>query len=158
MAGKPTQSRSPAAPLAGGVRNSLAGVSEPSRAGRDGPGEAFGLIYEEVGPELVRASLPVTDIVLQVHGLVHGGVYPLIAESITSQAPGLGVASEGKIAIGQANSATFLRPITEGTVHAIAHRRHAGRTTWVWDVEITDDAERLCAMVRMTVAVRPAPD
>jgi uncharacterized protein (TIGR00369 family) len=50
-----------------------------------------------------------------------------------------------------------MRPITEGHVNAVARTRHRGRTTWVWDVEITDDAERLCALVRMTVAVRPAP-
>ncbi len=95
---------------------------------------------------------------LQPHGLVHGGIYPLIAESITSRATGIAVAADGAIAMGQSNSATFLRPITEGTVHATARRRHAGRTTWIWDVEITDDDQRLCALVRMTIAVRPRPD
>ena len=59
--------------------------------------------------------------------------------------------------MGQSNSATFMRPITEGHVNAVARTRHRGRTTWVWDVEITDDEERLCALVRMTVAVRPVP-
>jgi 1,4-dihydroxy-2-naphthoyl-CoA hydrolase len=58
--------------------------------------------------------------------------------------------------MGQSNSATFIRPITEGYVHATARPRHRGRTTWVWDVEITDDQDRLCALVRMTIAVRPA--
>ena len=56
------------------------------------------------------------------------------------------------------NRATFLRPITAGTIHAQATRRHRGRTTWVWDVEISDDDGRLCAMSRMTIAVRPAPE
>ena len=40
--------------------------------------------------------------------------------------------------------------------HAVARRRHRGRTTWVWEVEITDDEQRLCALVRMTIAVREA--
>jgi 1,4-dihydroxy-2-naphthoyl-CoA hydrolase len=35
--------------------------------------------------------------------------------------------------------------------------RQRGRTTWVWDCELSDDDGRLCALVRMTVAVRPAP-
>jgi uncharacterized protein (TIGR00369 family) len=52
------------------------------------------------------------------------------------------------------NQTSFLRPILEGTVHATARARHRGRTTWVWEVEITDDQERLCALVRMTIAVR----
>jgi uncharacterized protein (TIGR00369 family) len=56
--------------------------------------------------------------------------------------------------MGLGNATSFLRPITEGTVHAVAYCRHRGRTTWVWDVEFTDDAGRLCALTRMTVAVR----
>ena len=52
------------------------------------------------------------------------------------------------------NPTYFLRPITSGTIHAKARRRHRGRTTWVWEVDITDDEGRLCALVRMTIAVR----
>ena len=81
----------------------------------------------------------------------------MIAESITSHATARVVVPEGMVPVGQSNSATFLRPITEGQIHATARRRHAGRTTWIWDVEITDDSERLCAMIRMTIAVRPRP-
>lgn len=125
-----------------------------SKAGSDGPGEAFGLVYGEVSAESVSATCPVTPPVQQQFGLVHGGVYSAIAESICSAATALAVASEGRIAMGQSNSASFLRPMTEGTIHALATRRHAGRTTWLWDVDFTDDAGRLCATVRMTVAVR----
>ena len=60
------------------------------------------------------------------------------------------------VAIGQSNQATFLRPIADGHVNADARPRHRGRTTWIWDCEITDDEGRLCALVRMTIAVRPA--
>jgi uncharacterized protein (TIGR00369 family) len=59
--------------------------------------------------------------------------------------------------MGLSNATSFLRPITEGTVHAHARRVHRGRTTWIWDVDIRDDAGHLCAMTRMTIAVRPAP-
>ena len=58
--------------------------------------------------------------------------------------------------MGLSNQTSFLRPITEGTIHAVALPRHRGRTTWVWEVEITDDDGRLCALVRMTIAIRPA--
>jgi uncharacterized protein (TIGR00369 family) len=64
------------------------------------------------------------------------------------------VIKHGKVAMGLANQTSFMRPITEGTVHAVARILHRGRTTWVWDVEIRDDAGRLCALTRMTVAVR----
>ncbi len=62
------------------------------------------------------------------------------------------------VAMGQANDTAFLRPITEGTIDARARARSRGRTTWVWDVEILDSAERVCALVRMTIAVRPMRD
>ncbi len=137
--------------------DTLERVSEISMAGRDGPGEAFGLVYGETTPESVSATFAVTRAVQQPHGLVHGGVYSAIAESICSAATALGVASDGKVAMGQSNNATFLRPVTEGTIHAEATRRRGGRTVWVWDVDFTDDEGRLCAIVRMAVAVREAP-
>ena len=122
---------------------------------RDGLGELIGLEYLDAGPEGVRARLAVTDDVRQPFGLVHGGVFASMAESMCSAATWLGVKDDGMAAMGQSNSATFLRPITEGHVNATARPRHSGRTTWVWDVEITDHEGRLCALVRMTVAVRP---
>ncbi|HYH62327.1 MAG TPA: PaaI family thioesterase [Solirubrobacterales bacterium] len=128
-----------------------------SKAGRDGPSEAIGLVYGEVREDSVTATAPVAPPVQQPFGLVHGGVYSTIAESICSSATAVAVASDGRIAMGQSNSATFLRPMTQGTIHAEAKRRHAGRTTWLWDVDFTDDEGRLCATVRMTVAVREAP-
>jgi 1,4-dihydroxy-2-naphthoyl-CoA hydrolase len=132
-------------------------VNQSLTPDHDGPGQALGLVYEEIGPEVARGSVPVTDAIRQPHGLVHGGLYPLIAESLASRATGEAVAADGNIAMGQSNSATYMRPVSDGTVHATARRRHAGRSTWIWDVEITDDGGRLCALVRMTIAVRPRP-
>jgi uncharacterized protein (TIGR00369 family) len=127
------------------------------KPGRDGLGELIGLEYVEAGPEEVRARVEVTDDLRQPAGLVHGGVFGVIAESICSGATWLAVHGDGMTAMGQSNSSTFLRPIAEGHVNAVARPRHRGRTTWVWDVEISDDEGRLCALVRMTVAVRPSP-
>ena len=90
-------------------------------------------------------------------GLVHGGVYASIAESITSDATFRAVYPDGNSSQGLSNQTSFLRPIFGGTIHAVARSRHKGRTTWVWEVDITDDEDRLCALVRMTVAVRPLP-
>ena len=70
----------------------------------------------------------------------------------------LAVSEEGRSAQGLSNQTSFLRPIVDGSIHALARRRHKGRTTWVWDVEMSDDDGRLCAIARTTVAVRPLPD
>ena len=117
----------------------------------------YGLEILAQSPEEVSARVPVRDAIKQPMGLVHGGVFASIAESITSMATAVAVQADGLSAQGLSNQTSFLRPITEGTVHAVARRRHRGRTTWVWEVEITDDADRLCALVRMTIAVRPLP-
>lgn len=114
----------------------------------------YGLQIDAVQDGLVTAHVDVRDHHKQPAGLVHGGVYASMAESITSMATHLAVAEEGKTAQGLSNQTSFLRPILEGTIHATARRRHRGRTTWLWEVEITDDQERLCALVRMTIAVR----
>jgi len=117
----------------------------------------YGLRVVEHSDDLVRAEVTVHDGIKQPMGLVHGGVYASIAESITSSATALSVYADGMSAQGLSNQTSFLRPILEGTVHATARPRHKGRTTWVWEVEITDDQDRLCALVRMTIAVRPFP-
>ena len=117
----------------------------------------LGLEVLEVTEELVRAQVVVRDELRQPVGLVHGGVLASISETLASLGTMAVVLPEGNAAMGAANSTSFLRPIVDGTIHARALRRHRGRTTWVWDVEITDDAGRLCALTRMTIAVRPLP-
>lgn len=104
----------------------------------------------------LTATVPVRPELLQPFGLVHGGVYASIAETLASIGTFVGVHEQGMHAMGLSNSTSFLRPILAGTIHAEARPLHRGRTTWLWDVEITDDEGRLCATTRMTIAVRPA--
>jgi 1,4-dihydroxy-2-naphthoyl-CoA hydrolase len=117
-----------------------------------------GLELVHADEEQVRARVEVRDELLQPAGLVHGGVYASIAESICSAATWWAVQGDGSTAQGMSNHASFLRPILSGTIHAHARRRHRGRTTWIWEVDITDDEGRLCTIVRMTVAVRGLPE
>jgi 1,4-dihydroxy-2-naphthoyl-CoA hydrolase len=105
----------------------------------------------------VRAQVRVRDQIKQPAGLVHGGVYAAVAEAIASMGTARVVVARGEMAMGLSNSTSFLRPVTEGIVHAVATLVHRGRTTWVWDVRFSDDAEHTCAVTRMTIAVRPAP-
>ncbi len=117
----------------------------------------YGLEFVEFSDTEVRAKVAVREEIKQPVGLVHGGVYASLAESITSLATAAAVIGQGNMATGMSNSTSFLRPVTEGAVHAHATRLHRGRTTWVWDVRFSDDADRLCAVTRMTIAVRPLP-
>ena len=117
----------------------------------------YGLEILAISDAEVTARVSVRDELKQPAGLVHGGVFASIAESMTSIATWLAVQGDGQVAQGLSNQTSFLRPIFDGNVHAVARRRHRGRTTWVWEVEISDDDQRLCALVRMTIAVREAP-
>src|SRR3954470_18173601 len=98
--------------------------------------------------------MEVSDANRQPYGIVHGGAYAALAESLVSMTTALAVYKDGMIAVGPSNQTSFLRPISSGTIHAEARRRHRGRTSWVWEVDCTDDEGRLCALVRMTIAVR----
>jgi len=80
-----------------------------------------------------------------------------MAEALASLGTAVLVIPEGNAAMASSNHTSFLRPLVDGTIHARALRRHRGRTTWIWEVEITDDAGRLCALTRMTIAVRRMP-
>lgn len=110
--------------------------------------------FEFDGDGTATARMPVIDAVRQPFGIVHGGAYASLAESLCSRATYEAVGPEN-LALGQSNDTTFLRPASEGVIHAHATARHRGRTSWVWDVELTDDEGRICALSRMIIAVRP---
>jgi 1,4-dihydroxy-2-naphthoyl-CoA hydrolase len=123
--------------------------------GPSGFAEFIGTEWIDLDPDAARARIKVEDHHLQPFGVVHGGVYAALAESLCSAATYEAVRENGEVALGMANSSTFLRPISGGHVNALARARQRGRTTWIWDVELTDDEDRPCALVRMTAAVRP---
>ena len=132
--------------------------AEQVNAALRGYDRLYGLELLACSDAEVRARVTVRDELKQPAGLIHGGVYASMAESMTSLATALAVYETGSTAMGLANNTSFLRPITRGVVHASATRVHRGRTTWVWDVRFSDDSDRTCAVTRMTIAVRPAPD
>jgi uncharacterized protein (TIGR00369 family) len=111
----------------------------------------------EAGADLARGRFAATERTMQPYGLVHGGAFAALAESLASAATARAVAGEGMIAVGMSNHTSFLRPVLAGTVHGEAHRRHRGRSTWLWEVDFHDDEGRLCALARVTIAVRPRP-
>jgi uncharacterized protein (TIGR00369 family) len=125
--------------------------------GSDGLDGLLGIEITELTEEMAVGGLAVRDEHKQPFGLVHGGVFAAIAETLASVATGVAVAEQGRVAMGLSNQTSFMRPITAGRIHARAQRKHAGRTTWVWEVEMSDDQGRLCVLTRMTVAVREAP-
>lgn len=108
-------------------------------------------------PEHARVRIELRDELRQPVGLLHGGVMSTLVESVCSRATALAVLGEGMMAMGQSISVNFIRPVTKGGAEVSAKARHRGRTTWVWDAEVRDDEDKLCALAQMTIAVRPIP-
>jgi len=108
-------------------------------------------------PEHARVRVAMRDDLRQPVGLLHGGVISTLVESVCSRATALAVLEDEMMAMGQSISVSFIRPVTEGHAEVTAWARHRGRTTWVWDAEVRDAEDRLCALAQMTIAVRPIP-
>lgn len=109
----------------------------------------------EVGQDTATAEASYSERVCQRFGLVHDGVYAALAEMLAPEATAHHVWPVGNRAMGLSNHTSFLWPITGGTIHGAGRALHQGRTTWVWNVDLHDDAGSLCAMSRVTIAVRP---
>ena len=123
-------------------------MSPPDRPDRDqleiGLVKLLGVRVEEASGDRVVLSCPVTPDLHQPFGLVHGGVYAILAETAASVAGARWFGDRGTV-VGVSNHIDFLRAVREGTLRAVATPLSRGRTTQLWQVEIGDDRGRLVA-------------
>src|SRR5579859_6556915 len=98
----------------------------------------IGLVVESASKERMVGTLEIQPRHLQPFGIVHGGVYCAIVESLASIGAFLNVADEGKLVAGIENHTSFLRSISAGRVTGVAVPINIGRTTHLWDVEVRD--------------------
>jgi 1,4-dihydroxy-2-naphthoyl-CoA hydrolase len=123
-------------------RQLLVTTSVPEDLGRGFDNE-IGLTYIEVTPDGGRAKLTITDKVLQPWGIVHGGVYCAIVESLASVSGHIWLAEHGGgTVVGVNNNTDFLRALKSGTVTATSTPIHRGRRQQLWLVVITDEQDR----------------
>jgi uncharacterized protein (TIGR00369 family) len=120
--------------------------------------ELIGTEWLSDDPDDARVRLPIRDELRQPFGLMHGGVMSTLVESVCSRATAAAVWDQGMAAMGQSIDVSFIRPVTEGAAEVRAKARHRGRTTWIWECEVLNDEGKLCALSRMTIAVRPRPN
>ena len=114
--------------------------------------EPLGIVFTEIGPDYLRATMPVDARTHQPYGLLHGGASVLLAETLGSTAGMLSV-DEGQGCVGIEINANHLRGVRSGTVTGTARPLHVGRSTQVWEIRIEDDAGRLACVSRLTLAV-----
>ena len=144
----------PASPLALHRPTTLEALNATSRGTAMQP---LGIVFTELGPDFLRATMPVDARTHQPYGLLHGGASVLLAETLGSTAGMLSV-PEGKGVVGIEINANHLRGVRRGQVTGTARAVHVGRSTQVWDIRIEDDAGRLVCVSRLTVAVIDLPE
>jgi 1,4-dihydroxy-2-naphthoyl-CoA hydrolase len=108
--------------------------------------DQLGLVYTEVTPDGIKAQLEVTPQLRQPMGIVHGGVYCSVIESVasTSAYTWLNAHGGGNV-VGVNNNTDFLRAISAGTVYAVSEPLHRGRRQQLWLVSIRDEQDRVVA-------------
>jgi len=109
--------------------------------------------FTEVGPDYLKATMPVDDRHRQIMGVLHGGASAALAETIGSFAANMCVDHERFMCVGQEINANHLRPVPGGVVTATARPFHIGTRSQVWHIEIHDERSRLVCVSRLTVAV-----
>ena len=114
--------------------------------------EFLGIRITEIGPDFLRATMPVNERTHQPFGVLHGGASVALAETVGSLAAMLCI-EPGYLALGQDINANHLRSISSGLVIATARPFHLGRTSHVWHIEIRDEQDRLVCVSRLTMAV-----
>lgn len=93
----------------------------------------------------VSAELEVGPRHRQGYGIVHGGVYAGIVESVCSIAAALWARQHNQSVVGLENHTSFLRAVREGKLSVTARPLMRGRRTQVWEATVTDGAGRMAA-------------
>jgi 1,4-dihydroxy-2-naphthoyl-CoA hydrolase len=109
--------------------------------------------FTEIGPDYVRATMPVDSRTQQPFGLLHGGASVTLAETLGSVAANCCIDSGRFFAVGQEINANHLRPVRSGRVTGTARPIHLGARSQVWEIRIDDEKGRLACISRLTMSV-----
>jgi uncharacterized protein (TIGR00369 family) len=118
-------------------------------AQRGGFNVALGLVFTRASADEIACEVPIGPHLAQPYGLVHGGVYSAIVETLASVGAALFAMPQGLAPVGLENTTSFLRAVRSGVLHGVARPLHRGRTTQVWEVEIRGDDGKVAATGRV---------
>lgn len=120
-------------------------------------GQHIGISFSEVGPDFLKATMPVDHRTQQPYGLLHGGASCVLAETLGSVASALVIDPEKFICVGLEINANHVRSARSGFVTGTCTPIHIGASTHVWDIKIHDEREKLICVSRLTVAILKKP-
>jgi 1,4-dihydroxy-2-naphthoyl-CoA hydrolase len=118
-------------------------------------GEFFEINFTEVGPDFLKATMPVNNKTKQPFGLLHGGASVALAETIGSVASYCVVNQELFIGVGVEINASHVKSVTSGFVTAVCSPIKISGKTHVWEIKIFNDENELCCISRFTAMIIP---
>jgi len=127
-------------------------VEEITAGNKDTAASHLGIEFLEVGDDFIRGRVPVDARTRQPYGLLHGGVSVVLAETLGSVAAYF-CCGKGRLAVGLDINANHLRGVTQGWVTGTVRPVHIGRTTHVWQIDLTNDEGQLTCVSRITMAI-----
>ena len=117
--------------------------------------EWMGIEFIEIGEDYLLARMPVDHRTIQPLGVVNGGAFCVLAETVGSLAANICIDREQFVAVGLDINANHIRSAYKGWVYGKATPYHLGKTTQVWEIKITDEDGKLCCISRLTMSVIP---
>lgn len=117
----------------------------------------LGIAFVEAGDDYVKATMPVEPRTHQPAHMLHGGASVALAETLASWGATFVVDRKTHYCVGLEINANHVRAVGSGVVTGTARPLHLGRSTQIWEVRITDEAERLVCISRVTMAVLAVP-
>lgn len=115
--------------------------------------EHLGIVFTEIGPDFLCATMPVDHRTKQPLGILNGGASCALVETLASTAANYTVDQKVAYCVGLDLNANHLRPVSEGLVRAITRPIHLGKRTQVWSSDLFNSAGKQICVARMTMAV-----
>lgn len=114
----------------------------------------LGVEITEIGDDFLRGTMPINHQTVQPFRVMHGGASAALAETLGSIAANLVVDTSVNHCVGLSLNVSHIRAVPEGgVVTGTARPFHIGRTTQVWDIQVTDGRGKLATVARLTMAV-----
>lgn len=124
-----------------------------NKMGLDSLVSHLGIEFVEAGEDFLTARMPVDERTRQPFGILHGGASAALAETVGSVAATLCLDLSQQRVVGLEINANHVKPVTAGYVYGTARPVHVGQRTQVWEIKITDEAQKLVCVSRLTLMV-----
>lgn len=128
-------------------------VEEITQRCKNSLSDHLGIVFTEIGPHSLTATMPIEQQTMQPMGILHGGASAALAETVASAAANYCVDLKKKRCVGLNLFTNHIKAVKQGFVKAIAKPLHLGKSTQVWEIETQDSEKRLISVSRLTLAV-----